>query len=249
MTDVEVHLLAFNEEEILPFTLRHYLTVAARIVVHDARSTDGTRDIAARYGAEVRDWNTGGLLDDESARTLKNTAWRGTQADWVIVADADELIYFPQGVEETLRAYAACGVAVAKPQGWEMFSETFPTGAGQIYDEVKTAAREDRWYSKPILFAPARLEDIAFTAGAHTCRFCQAGRWHEMPRKLTQPECWLLHCSHLGPIERIAAKLDAKRARLSPLNVKRGWGNFDPGMQHAQEKRALIMSGLVTLFP
>jgi len=249
MTDVEVHVLAYNEEEILPFTLRHYLTVASRIVVHDARSTDATRAIALRYGAEVRDWDTGGCLDDEAARTLKNTAWRGTQADWVIVADADELIHFPHGVEDTLRRYGSRSVAVVKPRGWEMFSEVFPTGPGQIYDEVKMGTEETRWYAKPILFAPSRMDEIFFSAGAHSCRYRVNGRWLDSPRVATDPECWLLHCSHLGPIERIAAKLDAKRARLSALNVERRWGNFDPGMKHAQDKRALIMPGLVTLFP
>ena len=102
---IQVHILAFNEEDILPYTLRHYSQFATKIIVHDSFSTDRTREICKDYGAEVRDWDTGGVLNDNLSRELKSTAWIGTDADWVITADADELIYFPKGVTQTLEEY------------------------------------------------------------------------------------------------------------------------------------------------
>jgi glycosyltransferase involved in cell wall biosynthesis len=250
---VEVHILAYNEAEILPFTLRNYNTLAERIVVHDGGSMDETRNIARRWGAEVHHWDTSGQLNDQLAKELKNTCWHGTDADWVIVVDADEIVFFPLGVEETLRRYTHMGLPVVKLTGWEMFSFHYPKGSKQIYDEVKQGARDDYWYGKPVLFRPAAVADIQYHAGAHGCRYrSQDGVWHEGPGQRTtptDPPTWLLHCKHLGPVERIAERYDATRARLAEVNVANRWGNFDPGMKHAMDKRAAIMPKLEKLFP
>jgi glycosyltransferase involved in cell wall biosynthesis len=246
----DVHLLCFNEAEILPYTLRHYRTFADRIIVHDGFSTDRSRDIAASFGAEVADWDTGGKLNDKLAMELKNTCWLGTTADWVICADADELIYFPEGAEKTLREYDEFEVSLVKPHGWEMCSDVFPTGDGQLYDYVKMGAKEERWYSKPILFSPKRVASVQFSPGAHQVK----ARYHDgklipHPVNYSYPATYLLHCKHLGPVERIAARYDAVRKRLAPVNEKHRWGNFEPGLKHAQDKRDAILPRLEQVIP
>lgn len=131
--NVSVTILCYNEQDILPYTLRHYATFCDRMVVYDAFSTDRSREIAKEYGAEVVDWATKGV-DDLQAKAVKENACMNSPADWAIAVDADELIYFPEGAFHTLAAYDADGVAVVKPRGFEMFSDTFPTTDGQIYD-------------------------------------------------------------------------------------------------------------------
>lgn len=249
---VEVHILTHNEELILPYTLRHYRTFASKIVVHDTFSTDRTREIALANGAEVRDFDTEGGINDELHAQLKNTCWKGTDADWVIIADADELIYFPGGTEATLAAYEQAGVAMVKPHGFEMVSETFPTTPGQIYDEVKTGARDDKWYAKPILFSPKRVRESGFGVGAHCAEPVLAdGRTLNvlMDYPKTEPPCYLLHCHQLGPIERIAAKYDATRSRMSETNVRNHWGNLEEGLKHATDKRNFIKLHLEQVIP
>lgn len=239
---IEVHLLAYNEEAILPYTLRHYLTYAARVIVHDAFSTDRTRDVCREYGVEVRDWETDGI-NDQLARELKDHCWKGTDADWAITADADELLHFPRGAGPTLAEYDRQGVAVAKPHGWELCSDVFPTTAGQIYDEVWYGARDDKWYAKPILFSPRRVASMNFAPGAHSCNaVLRDGTVLGDPKAPSDPPCFLLHCKHLGPVERVAAEYAADRQRLSAINVQRKWGNFDDPLKHAREKRAGILS-------
>lgn len=252
----EVHLLCYNEQAILPYTLRHYRTFADRIIVHDSFSTDDSRKIATSFGAEVRDWDTGGQINDQLARELKNNCWKtwkGAQADWVVTADADEFIHFPtRRVQDTLNRLWDLGIAVVKPIGWELYSETFPTGPGQIYDEIRMGMRDDYWYGKPILFSPKRIIDMGFHCGAHDCSpYYQSGyspgsMRHQTP---TEPHVYLLHCKHLGPVERIAKEYDEDRKRLAPINVEHGWGNFEPGMKHAQDKRARIKANLVEIIP
>jgi hypothetical protein len=245
--EIEVHIIAFNEEDILPWTLRHYAQFASKIVVHDAGSTDRTRQIALQYGAVVP-WDTGGQMNDATTRDLKNECWRGTEADWVIVVDADELIYFPEGIADTLETYARLDIGIVKPHGFEMFSETFPSGPGQLYDHVKIGARDDKWYAKPVMFSPTIVAESGFGIGAHESRpVLYDGRAVNMREDTakTYPPVFMLHCHQLGPIDRIARRYDGMRARLSERNVRENWGNVhDDGLTHATKKREYILPRL-----
>ena len=244
---IDVTIVGFNEEQMLPYALRHYSTFARRIRYWDAFSTDGSRDIAKSFGAEIYDWHTDGV-NDLASKTLKSTDWMypnpADRADWHIVCDTDELVYFPKGAEATLAAYDKESFAIIKTKGFEMLSDFMPTGTGQIYDEVQYGGDDDNWYGKPALFAPHRLAKIDFSAGAHevTGTFGN-GQTIQVGFKAAPnpPQTYLLHFHHLGGLQRVADRYDAQRRRLSALNVQNRWGNFDPGMKHAQDKRAFIM--------
>lgn len=239
--NVDVHILAFNEAEIIGYAIRHWRLFARRIVVHDGGSTDGTQAIAKMYGAECSTWNTEGKMNDLCNMECKNTCWQGTDADWVVCADADELLYFPQGAEATLATYSRIGAAMIKPHGFDMVSDAFPTTEKQIYDEVKQGAPADFWYGKPILFSPQKLKESGFGIGAHEAHpVLKNGRTLKVGRDWPKanPPTWLLHFHHgIGPIERVAARLDAQQRRYAQPNIAHGWGNHAPGMVHAIEKR------------
>lgn len=250
MPTVEVHIVTFNEEEIIEYALRHYKTFASKIIIHDGGSTDRTMEICAETGAEVRHWDTDGQINDVLLRELKEKAWRGTSADWVIMADADELIYFPQGAERTLLAYESVALAVAKPQGWEMTSESIPTTDGQIYEEIRMGARDDRWYAKPILFSARRVMEINYSAGAHECTaLVRGGLVMGNPVRFSDPPVYLLHYHHIGSVERIGARYDGNKKRFSAENKRHGWGWHGDGLVHSKEKRAAIHSKLIQVIP
>jgi GT2 family glycosyltransferase/glycosyltransferase involved in cell wall biosynthesis/Tfp pilus assembly protein PilF len=80
-----VCLIVKNEERFLGRCLESIRSVADQIVVVDTGSTDWTKDIAARFGAEVYafEW-----CDDFSA--ARNAALAHTRGDWVLILDADE---------------------------------------------------------------------------------------------------------------------------------------------------------------
>ena len=80
-----VCLIAKNEERFLGRCLESVRSVADQIVVVDTGSTDWTREIAARFGAEVYsfDWS-----DDFSA--ARNAALERATGDWILMLDADE---------------------------------------------------------------------------------------------------------------------------------------------------------------
>lgn len=239
---IEVHLVAYNEEEIIPYALRHYKTFASRIIVHDGGSTDRTKIICEEMGAEVVHWETGGQINDELLRILKETCWNGADADWVVMADADELVYFPRGVEATLKFYDRIQLSAARCRGFEMESPIFPTTTGQIYEEVNHGAPDDRWYGKPALLCPKRIKSIHYVHGAHECIVTlKNGRRVPNPRVPTSPAVYLLHFKHLGSVDRVGDRYDGNKSRFSDVNKKHGFGWHGVGQVHAQQKRDFIL--------
>lgn len=244
MSSVEVHIIAFNEAELIPFTLRHYATFCDRMIVHDGGSTDGTREIARQLGADVRDFITDGV-NDKLFKELKQSCWRGTDADWVIPADCDELLFAPQGWFATLASYEANGEAVIKPRGFEMFSDTMPTPGRQITEQIRDGAEDSKWYAKPILIRPKLIRELIYSAGCHTCWATTTdGRKISDPKLPSDPPCYLLHYHQIGGLERITRRYAGQQSRHSETNRKNKWGNFDSPAKHAADKRAAIMAGL-----
>lgn len=240
---IEVHIVAYNEEEILPYTLRHYKTFASRIIVHDGGSTDRTRAICAEYGIDVLDWDTAGKINDELLRILKETCWNGTDAAWVIMVDADEFVHFPGGVELTLKKFDQQDIAAVKCKGFEMESPTYPDTMGQIYEQVDHGSPDDRWYGKPCLLAPGRIQSIHFTHGAHECIVTRKnGRREPSPKVPHNPPAMLLHYHHLGPVQRVGTRYDGNKSRFSDENKKHGWGWQGDGLSHSIQKRAAILA-------
>lgn len=258
--NLEVHLLS-NDAEVggmLEWSLRHYESFASRVVVHDGGPTMiSSKAVDSRVGRsgvsyECRTWDTGGQLNDDLARNLKNECWPGTDADWVVVADMDELLHFPGGALATLARYEELRAAVPRPRGFEMFSDgwfeasDFP---GQLLtDIVQHGAPDDEWYAKPVLFSPRRVRESRFGIGAHQSRpVLVDGRTLKVDGEwpFADPPCQLLHFKSIfGGLERIAERYDATRKRLSVVNVKHNWGNLKAGSEHAAEKRARLMPGV-----
>ncbi len=227
----------------MPFWLRHYAQFASKLIVHDSFSTDRTRDIAREFGAEVRDFDMGGKVNDPAMAKIKGEGWCGTNADWVIFTDADEFVYFPLGAGFTLDYYSRNQVAMPKPYGYEMVADKFPTTTGQIYDEVKTGARDDRWYGKPALINPRIAKRVIYQMGAHEARYVTPdGREINAPTIPERVPFYFLHFKHIDTVENIGARYDAYRARFSDVNIKNRWGNFEAGAKHAADKRAAIMA-------
>lgn len=246
---VEVHVLRYGDSWLVPYVIRHYLTYADLLVIHDAGGGEFERLHDARI--RVVHWDCPEVNDLKYAE-LRNECWKGTDADWVIVADLDEFIYFPEGAEKSLGAYTCMGAAVIRPHGFEMFSETYPTTEGQIYDEIKIGAPDDKWYSKPILFSPKLVSETRLGLGSHESDpvLHDERRFHVGPKwPFAKPPCLLLHFHHIGPKEDIAAKFDATKSRMCEANIKNRWGNLEPGIKHVADKRTGIVPFLTQLIP
>lgn len=163
---VHVFTVCRNEAVILPYFLRHYETFADRIFIFDQDSNDGTCAIAvACQKATLLPAGFTGLdefLMNETYVSAYKKYSRGV-ADWAMCVDSDEFLYC-ENYDQALASAKVNGYGLLKTTGFEMVSRVFPTTSGQIYDEVKTGVRCDK-YAKKVIFNPDL--DVTFAYGRH----------------------------------------------------------------------------------
>jgi len=165
---IHVYSIMRNEEALLPYFLRHYSTFADTIFIIDDKSTDKTVKIA-KANKKVRLLNY--KFTEERHVQEEHTAcfekfykkYSRGKADWVMCVDGDEFIYH-KNLVAVLKKQKRRGAKVIKPTGYTMYSETFPTTKGQIYEECFMGLRT-RSFDKPQIFDPSI--DIKFSGGRH----------------------------------------------------------------------------------
>ncbi len=163
-----VYTVCYNEELIMPYFARNYAW-AERIVVFDDQSSDRTREVLKPFSnVEIRSVDTGGILDDSYLSFTKNNCWkecRNCGVDFVVVVDADELIWAGD-VSSWLVHWKNEGYSIVRPTGYEMISESVPRERGDLTNEINRGVK-NRSYSKPCIFSPNDIVEINFTPGCH----------------------------------------------------------------------------------
>lgn len=207
--NIEVYCLAHQEERIMPYFMRHYSRFA-QVILMEGHSTDRTVMIAESYGAKIMKVDTSNQVNDEIYLELKNNVWKGSKADWVIVCDADEFVYHPDLVNYLKETKST----VFLPRLWNMYSEVFPSGEGQIYDEVQYGKEGG---AKMNLFRPDQLTEINYAVGCHFAR--PEGN---VILDTTSP-IMTLHMRHLSR-KYVIDKNRYLFSRLSDVNKKHSWG-------------------------
>jgi len=82
---ISLCMIVKNEAENLPECLRSVADMVDDVVIVDTGSTDGTKEIAQRFGARIFDFP---WIDDFSA--ARNESLRHAQGDWIFWLDADD---------------------------------------------------------------------------------------------------------------------------------------------------------------
>lgn len=163
---VHVYSVMRNEEKLLPYFLRHYEQFADRIYIYDDHSTDRTREIATAHPKVVLE-NLAIDTGDKDADIVEcfNTVYKQSRgiADYVIIADGDELVYHPDMIAALERAKQD-DIFLIKTIGYSMIGDMEPRGQGQLYDEYKDGIRE-HGFDKPCIFNP-NIE-VVFDKGHH----------------------------------------------------------------------------------
>lgn len=206
---IEAHIIAFNESDIIALTVKHYRRYCERIVVHDNHSYDGTQDIARSLGCDVEVFGKEGILDDLHYLDVKNESWKGTRADFIIMADCDEILYHENilGICEDAKGN---NYTIFHTQGYDMYSDQLPTDWLDVKEGII-----DGSYSKTLLFSP-KVRHIRYEPGAHICR---PDRAIYSPHKLK-----VLHMRNAGGVQRVIDRHALYRPRLSKRNLDRQLG-------------------------
>lgn len=216
--NITVYTITYNEEKVLPFFLDHYSKFATSIVIYDNESTDNTTEIASRHPLvkDIRTTKTSNSLDDRMYIDVKNTCWKGDDSDYVIIVDADELLYHHESV---LNYLDNTKYPVYKPTGYNMITESFPHTGKPITEQVNRGSADTN-YSKPVIFNPKLIDKVSYELGAHTGRFFNNSGQEVIP---VQSEFKLLHYKNLS----IEYRLQRHRMftnRLSDFNRTSGAG-------------------------
>jgi len=202
----ELFCPVFNEEYLIPYLVEFYRKQLGaeniKFNFYDNGSTDSTIQVAKDLGCNVGIFETNGEIRDDLLLSFKNTIWKGSLADFVIVIDCDEFIDIDF---EKLRT-----CTLVQCEGWQM------VGNGQETPlEINRGHRllsED----KTCIFSPHAIQEINYTVGAHSC----------------QPVGDIVKCDSLFKLYHMKAisedylveKYRSSKSRLSKLNMEKGWG-------------------------
>jgi hypothetical protein len=234
---IEVYILANNEEKLMPYLMRHY-TQFAKVIIIESNSTDRTVEIAKSLGAEVRSFEMKDEINDQWFTNIKNNCWKDSKADWIMIVDADEFIYHPD-IKNKLETTTA---TIFLPSFYNMYSETFPTTTGQIYEEVQYGSLwggKDHLFGKSNIFKLPDIEEMNFNIGCHNIK--PVGN---VKLEITD-EIKTLHMRNLSK-EFVIERNVRTRSRLSELNKKHGWGGHlnrsvaEMSMRLDEEMKGLI---------
>ena len=212
--NIDIFTTCYNEEIILPYFIRHYKKFARNITIYDNMSTDESINIMKNNDINIIPFDTNGKFEESTLMNIRNNCWKNSDADWVIVCDADELIYHDNLIE-LLEKNQSTHIVV---EGYEMMSEKLPTTEGQIYEELKFGYHKPD-YSKPCLFKPSKLKEINFAPGSHTA--------DPTGDVITDQNTGikLLHYKYLNR-EVLIKKYEHYKIRQSEEMKKNGWGNY-----------------------
>ena len=216
---IHSHILAWNEEKILPYTLDYYSTFCEKIFIYDNMSDDNSDEIYKRYPkVEVIKWDSNNEINEINYIKLKTESYkersRNQNVDWVIVCDCDEFLYHPNLID-LLVDYKNSGITVPKVCGHDMVSENYPEYDGKLLiDKVKVGSERYQPMCKNIIFNPEL--DVNYGIGAHSFN-CDNAVFSETE------ELKLLHYKFLG--KDYVKKLYIDRAkRLSSFNKENKFG-------------------------
>jgi hypothetical protein len=217
---IKLYTFLYNEEEILPYFLKHYSTIVDKIVVYNNYSTDNSIQILKDWKEceiEIIEYDTNDKFDELTLLDLKNNCWKKDKdSEYVIVCDIDELLYHPD-----LKSFIKKNSMIDyfTPSGYHMIGEEIPTDhTKQIYDIIQNGV-EDVNYGKNILFKRNSVEETYYAPGAHLSSFKGTKRLINCQTDQLK----LLHYKWLSP-EYVTKKYKHYQERMSDHSKERGWG-------------------------
>ena len=211
---VEVFTLCWNEMAILPYAVKYWKNYASKVYVYDNGSTDGSLEYMAKFPEliEVRHFDTGNRKNNTTQMNLKNTVWKEARgrADLVVVCDLDEMLVTDADKLDTF--FNAAGGTIAKPLWYDLLSDEVPH-ADEYLDFLRPYAVFNP-SSKAVVFNPNAIDEINYTAGAHSCDPTGDVRW-------VGGSLYLLHANNSLSLEYKLERYRQQAARRSEEDIQK----------------------------
>jgi len=219
---VDVYVLCYNEEMLVPFMLDYWAKFATNVYVLDNNSTDNSVQMLSqenRFNVEIISYESNNELNDSIYLELKNNAWKRSigKCDFVVVCDFDEAL-FSVSITEELQYMLANEQTICFPTIFDMYSEKFPVyEENKLLHEIITTGVKYVSFGKRIIFNPNKISEINYTPGAHSCNPVGYVKYYDGEK------IFLFHYKHLS-IEYVLERYKMYRERLSSINKKLGHG-------------------------
>ena len=219
---IDLYAVCHNEQDILPFFLRHYERFVDRMFIYDNQSDDRSPILLKSHPKVVYHCcDTNNQFREDWITEMKNKAWKdhSMDADYVIVVDIDEFVYHPH-LATILKQYYASGIECVHTYGYNMVADAFPPldADRQIYDDIRSGTPESS-FDKVCIFDPKKI-DIQYYPGCHSCRGIIGARY---PRRRVVK---LLHYKFVD-FHRLVNRCASRQLRNSEINKKMNWGTYD----------------------
>ncbi len=195
---LEVFAICYNEELMLPYFIKHYQDMGAKITIYDNFSTDRSKEIIEAAGCTYLTYDSEGQIRDDLYLKIKNNCWKKSKAAWVVVCDIDELIE----VTFDLSRYS-----IINTHGFDMIG---------LPDKDNRLGVYNKMYSKHIMFRPNFISEMNYKPGCHGCS--PIGNISGS-REIAN----LMHYKYISE-EYVLNRHLLYQSRLSDINKQHGWG-------------------------
>jgi hypothetical protein len=193
---IHLYALCYNEEQMAPFFLQHYLPWVDRFFVYDDGSKDGSEavlracDKVAFYSA--REFRKDGEAVVDFGR-FYNNAWKKSRgvADWIVTCNMDEHFYHRDNIRDYLARCKEEGITIVPARGYDMVGASAPAPGLPLTQQVRRGIRRFD-FDKLCAFNPQAIEETCFSGGRH--QVLPQGKI-VYPRKI---EVKLLHYKYVG---------------------------------------------------
>jgi hypothetical protein len=219
---VHAFFLCYNEANLLPHLLKHYLSFCERVTILDNNSTDNSVDIINSFSnTDIIPWDSKEELNDALYIKLKNHVWKSSigYADYVIVGDADEFLYHENMIDFLIECKEK-GVTLFRPEGFHMVADgdfnLKPTD--DLISLVKNGIRLPV-LDKLMMFDCNKIANINYNFGCHNANPQGEIILHQYNGLK------MLHYKFLG-IENYVYRNSLRRERLSQFNKDNGLGVY-----------------------
>ena len=219
---VHAFFVCYNEENILPHLLKHYLSFCEKVTILDNHSTDRSVEIINSYpNTELIPFDSNEEFHDGVHINLKNNVWKSSvgHADYVILGDSDEFLYH-ENMEEFLIQSKNNGITLFIPEGFHMVAdEDFKLKPDDsIISLIKTGIKLNV-LDKPMMFDCNKIVNINYSFGCHNANPQGEIKVNEYGTLK------MLHYKFLG-VENYIYRNSFRRERLSQFNKQYGLGTY-----------------------
>lgn len=166
---IHVYAITWNEEKVLPYFFMHYDNIADHYFIFDHDSTDNTFSMLKSHpNVTINKFEPVGDSLVLSSNNLINQFWKASKgkADWVIICDVDEHLYYSNNLRKYLQECTAKGITLVVPTGYDMVSDSFPDTITPLHETIRHGVRAPL-LDKPQIFNPNEIQEINFWPGRH----------------------------------------------------------------------------------